>query len=96
MTWTSSSIGKPVSNLPMVLPWSKALTESRYAEGHSFKETEQHFRMTIKDSHTIIDKWPLRLKLQPAQIGAKEEFELVLSSTHMGTERYVEWKRAHC
>jgi hypothetical protein len=47
----------------------------------------------IKDSHTIIDKWPLRLKLEHGQPGAQEEFELLQQSEHEGVERYVEWKR---
>ncbi len=47
----------------------------------------------MKDTHTIIEKWPFRLKLQPGQHGAQEEFDRLLSAGVSGKERYVEWKR---
>ena len=34
----------------------------------------------------------MRLKLRPEQVGAKEEFAILLASSHSGAERYVEWK----
>lgn len=65
----------------------------RYMQKHKFKDIEQLFGVVIKDPHTIIDKWPLRLKKRPAEKGAKEEFMLLLASAHTGTERYVEWRK---
>jgi len=50
--------------------------------------------MIAKAKHTIIDKWPLRLKKRPGQAGARDDFENLLGSHHVGGERYVEWKRA--
>lgn len=50
--------------------------------------------MIAKTKNTIIEKWPLRLKKRPGQVGATEEFETLLGSHHVGGERYVEWKRA--
>lgn len=50
--------------------------------------------MIAKANNTIIDKWPLRIKRSPGQAGAREEFEDLLGSHHIGCERYVEWKRA--
>lgn len=47
----------------------------------------------MKKDHTIIEKWPLRLKLQHDQPGAQSEFEIVEASGHTAHERYVEWKR---
>ena len=47
----------------------------------------------MKDTHTIIEKWPFRLKLQPGQPGAQEEFDRLLGGGMSGKERYVEWKR---
>jgi hypothetical protein len=61
--------------------------------GH-FRKIEKLLETTMKESHTIVDKWPMRLKLRPDQAGAKEEFNLRLGSAHLGCERYVEWKRA--
>jgi hypothetical protein len=48
----------------------------------------------LKKTNTIVEPWPTALKLQPTQIGAQEEFELLLASNFSGLERYVEWKRA--
>ena len=58
-----------------------------------FRDIEIVYGVKMKEPHSIIEKWPLRLKLQPGQTGAKEEFELLFSSGHVGTERYVEWRR---
>lgn len=52
-----------------------------------FSDIEQVFGIKMKEPHTIIDKWPLKLKLKPGQKGAKEEFDLLVSSGHVGTER---------
>ncbi len=48
----------------------------------------------MKDKHTVIEKWPFRLKLWPGQLGAQEEFDRLLGGGISGRERYVEWKRA--
>jgi hypothetical protein len=47
----------------------------------------------VKEKHTIIEKWPFRLKLRPGQPGAQEEFDRLLAGGVTGKERYVEWKR---
>lgn len=47
----------------------------------------------MKVEHTIIDKWPYRLKLRPGQAGAQEEFDRYLSGGLSSKERYVEWRR---
>ncbi|KAB8302796.1 hypothetical protein EYC80_006141 [Monilinia laxa] len=44
--------------------------------------------MKIKKKHTLVDKWPLRLRM-----GARQnEFDMLLASGHSGSERYVEWE----
>jgi len=58
-----------------------------------FKEVGHHTGMAMKAHHTIVDKWPMRLRLQPGQPGAQEEFDVLHSSGHTGNERYVEWRR---
>ncbi|KUI70772.1 Histone-lysine N-methyltransferase SMYD3 [Cytospora mali] len=50
--------------------------------------------LSMKQKNTIVDEWPMRLKLRPQQKGAKEEFEQRLGSGHTGVERYVEWQRS--
>ena len=47
----------------------------------------------VKEENTIIEKWPMRLKLSLPQPGAQEEFDILQASGHSGNERYVEWKR---
>lgn len=47
----------------------------------------------MKEKHTIIEKWPFRLKLRPGQPGAQEEFDRLLRGDVSSKERYVEWKR---
>ncbi|KAF2644956.1 hypothetical protein P280DRAFT_504434 [Massarina eburnea CBS 473.64] len=48
----------------------------------------------MKKTNTIIEPWPMALKLKLPQKGAQEEFEFLLASNHTGWERYVEWKWA--
>jgi hypothetical protein len=48
---------------------------------------------TMKEEHTITEKWPFRLKLRPGQAGAQEEFDRLVGGGVSGKERYVEWKR---
>jgi hypothetical protein len=62
-------------------------------EVHRFKEAEDLFGVKMKEHHTIIEPWPTRLKLRSGQRGWEEEFKLVHSSNHAGSERYVEWRR---
>jgi hypothetical protein len=58
-----------------------------------FSDAEQFIGEAMKEKHTIIEKWPFRLKLRPGQPGAQEEFDRLLSGGMSGKERYVEWKR---
>lgn len=49
----------------------------------------------MKEEHSIIEKWPYRLKLRPGLRGAQEEFDRRLRDGVSGKERYIEWKRVH-
>lgn len=51
--------------------------------------------VAIKEKHTIIEKWPYRLKLRPGQPGAQEEFDRLITGGVSGKECYVEWRRNH-
>jgi hypothetical protein len=68
------------------------LTSYRYIREEGFMEGGSRLGLTMKRSHTIVEEWPMGLKLRPEQIGAKEEFEILLASSHSRAERYVEWK----
>jgi hypothetical protein len=58
-----------------------------------FSEVAQFMGAAMKEKHTVIEKWPFRLKLRPGQPGAQEEFDRLLGGGPTGKERYVEWKR---
>ncbi|KAK0308345.1 hypothetical protein LTR01_004972 [Friedmanniomyces endolithicus] len=64
-----------------------------YMKQHGFDMFPAFMQMVPREPNTIIEKWPLRLKLLPHEKGAKEEFNSLLSSSHTGIERYVEWSR---
>ena len=49
--------------------------------------------VAMKDKYTVIEKWPFRLKLQPGQAGAQEEFDRLLGGGVSGKECYLEWRR---
>jgi hypothetical protein len=68
------------------------LTDSRYMMRLDFKAIENNYSVGMKELHTIIEKWPLALKLQHGEEGAKEEFEMKLAAGSSG-QRYVEWAR---
>ncbi|KAL9097609.1 MAG: hypothetical protein Q9165_000506 [Trypethelium subeluteriae] len=64
-----------------------------YMEFHRFKEAEKLHDVKMKESHTVIEQWPTRLKLQHGEPGWEDEFKIKHSSGHSGNQRYVEWKR---
>jgi hypothetical protein len=43
-----------------------------------FLEAAKFIGTATKESHTVIEKWPFRLKLRPGQPGAQEEFNRLL------------------
>lgn len=47
----------------------------------------------MKDDHTVIEKWPFRLKLQTGQPGAQAEFNRLVCGGVSSKEFYLEWKR---
>ena len=65
----------------------------RYMQDLGFAEMSRGVGLMVKEENTIIEKWPMRLKLSMPQPGAQEEFDILQASDHSGNERYVEWKR---
>ncbi|KAF5669175.1 hypothetical protein FCIRC_9338 [Fusarium circinatum] len=47
----------------------------------------------MKDTHTIIEKWPYRLKLDPQSEGGQEEFDRLITNGQTSKELYLEWQR---
>jgi len=62
-------------------------------ELQDFKGAARDAGMMMKTVNTIVDSWPLRLKAGVSDADAQEEFNLLLSSSSSGVERYVEWSR---
>jgi hypothetical protein len=62
-------------------------------EVQDFKGAARDAGMTMKRINTIVDSWPLRLKARVSDMDAQGEFNLLLSSSSSGVERYVEWSR---
>jgi hypothetical protein len=59
----------------------------------AFSEMEEALGVAMKAKHTVIEKWPYQMKLQPGQPGAQEEFNRLVRGDLSGNERYVEWRR---
>lgn len=72
----------------------QALTHYRCAEEFGLNTLARFAEMRIKHRHTIVEKWPTRLKLRPGQVGAEEEVAILLATDSSYTERYVEWARS--
>jgi hypothetical protein len=65
----------------------------RVANMFSFSEFPRYIGVAMKEKNTIVERWPFRLKLNPEQKGAKEEFDLMMRGGASGKEMYIEWKR---
>ena len=53
----------------------------------NFAEVETSLGMEMKDQHTIVEKYPLGLKLKFGQAGAQEEFDALISTNRVATAR---------
>jgi hypothetical protein len=67
------------------------LVKLRYCEIFGFSQLAISNRLRIKAKHTIIEKWPLALKMRKGDAGFDEEFTMLLASGARGSETYVEW-----
>ncbi|KAF5026431.1 hypothetical protein F66182_1496 [Fusarium sp. NRRL 66182] len=65
----------------------------RVANMFQLSRFPQFMGVAMKEKHTIVEKWPFRLTLEPGQKEAKEEFDLMMRGGASGKERYMEWKR---
>ncbi|KAF5679612.1 monoterpene epsilon-lactone hydrolase [Fusarium heterosporum] len=87
---------------PQIIVASYARTAvSKFDEEFGYYMTHLNFDLAaqrvgavMKEEHTIVEKWPYRLKLVPGEPGSQEEFELLMRGGVSGKERYVEWERS--
>ncbi|KAM0347291.1 hypothetical protein ACHAPU_004810 [Fusarium lateritium] len=87
---------------PQIIRASYASTAvNKFDPQFSYYMTHLHFDLVaqrvgavMKKKHTIVEKWPFRLKLVPGQPNAQEEFDLLMRGGVSGKERYVEWERS--
>lgn len=62
-------------------------------ELYDFSSVALDAGLQMKDTHTIIDPWPMRVPSSSLPTSKdKELFALLLASQHTGQERFVEWK----
>ncbi|KAJ6276567.1 hypothetical protein J3E71DRAFT_187021 [Bipolaris maydis] len=64
-----------------------------YMKLQEFESAASRAGLMMKERNTIVEPWPLRLKLKPHEVGSQEEFDLLLSSCSSGIEHYTEWRR---
>jgi len=55
----------------------------------NFRSIGKATGLQVRDDNRIVDKWSLRLK----RGASKQEFDIILASGHVGSERYFEWER---
>lgn len=65
----------------------------RFMENFRFSQIDKLFGLVMKEKHTVIEKWPFRLKLRYDQPGALEELISLNNEIVFAKERYVEWRR---
>ena len=65
----------------------------RYIQNEDFEQKSANASLGMISKHTVIERWPYRLKKQPGEEGAQEDFKLLPSSGLTGWERQVEWER---
>ena len=58
-----------------------------------FRKVKRETGTEIKSTNTIIEKWPIRLKLRRGQHGSQEEFDSLIACPHDALNCYTEWKR---
>lgn len=94
---TTYSTGKYEINHPELLVVLSIHSNAyiRYLENFKVSEVADFLGAKMKEKHTIIEKWPYRLKLRPGQPGAQDEFDRYMSAGLSGKERYLEWQRVH-
>jgi hypothetical protein len=92
VSYSGGMTGRLLENLAIVCHWMIADLYS-YMRREDFTSIQRDTGMSMKEPHTIIEKWPCMLRLKAFQVGGKQEFRTLLGASTNGSERYVEWKR---
>ena len=53
-------------------------------------ENKRYLGLIIKRPHTIVEEWPIKLKLRPEQVGTKKKFKILFAFFYSGAKRYME------
>ncbi|KAL2293460.1 hypothetical protein FJTKL_05361 [Diaporthe vaccinii] len=103
LQYLSFSPRQPIPNDPIIFKILAArgcvrtmtppLTGKWYMAKFEFAKAPELVGAVVKTKHTVIEKWPFRLKLRPGLRGAQEEFDRLFSSGVSSQECYLEWKR---
>ncbi|PYI28678.1 hypothetical protein BP00DRAFT_480748 [Aspergillus indologenus CBS 114.80] len=83
---------KEASALQLFAPVDRLF--DRYLKTFAVMDVASRVGAMIKEPHSIVAKWPYRMRLRPDQEGALQELELCLREIRSSRERYVEWKRS--
>ncbi len=73
-----------------VLFWDFDELFRRFTRESRLDEITKVAGLTMKSKNTIVQPWPMRIKENATQ----REFDVLLASGHVGSERYVEWKNS--
>lgn len=66
--------------------------KNRHMAKYDFARAEKMFGVEIREGHTVVEKWPWKLKLAPGEKG-RDEVEWWIGGGVSGKERYVEWRK---
>lgn len=95
-TMTKFSTGKhKVNNLARLLHKHHLVSNIflRFMKEYKFSDLARLCKVATKEEHTVIEKWPFRMKLHWDHPGAMEEFDRLVDETMLAKERFVEWRR---
>jgi hypothetical protein len=65
----------------------------RYCKRFGFPLLALMNKLRIKARNTVVEKWPLTLKLKKGDAGFDDEFAMLFASGNWSSENYVEWAR---
>ena len=61
---------------------------------YQFEAVGKENGLEMKAQQTIVDPWPARFGMGVATPAAIKDFEMRLGHSHVGEERFVEWRVA--
>ncbi|KAK3645816.1 hypothetical protein LTR22_014584 [Elasticomyces elasticus] len=64
-----------------------------YMNLYRFEELSTALHLVLRNENSIVEAWPMRLKLRHGEVGYQEEFDVLLGSNNSGLERHTEWAR---